>query len=98
MSVSETESPTVAQSPPATTITPSSWTSKIESVLLQRLLIVGVLSVLIMIGLFLTNVNHLRSRFYWSAMFPIFWIVCVWHELNGPCRHELPIWKRILRQ
>ncbi len=96
--MSETESPTVAQSPPATTITPGSWTSRIESVLLQRLLIVGVLSVLIMIGLFLTNVNHLRARFYWSAMFPIFGIVSIWHELNGPRRHERPMWKLILRQ
>jgi hypothetical protein len=98
MSVSETESPTVAQRPPATTIMPGSWTSRIESVLLQRLLIVGVLSVLIMIGLFLTNVSHLRARFYWSAMFPIFGIVSVWHELNGPSRHERPMWKLILRQ
>ncbi len=98
MSVSETESPTVAQSPPPTTVTPASWTSKIESVLLRRLLIVGVLSVLIMIGLFLTNVNHLQARFYWSAMFPIFGIVSVWHQLNGPRRHERPLWKLILRQ
>ena len=98
MSVSETESPTVAQRPPATTITPSSWTRKIESVLLRRLLIVGVLSVLVMIGLFLTNVSHLRARFYWSAMFPIFGIVSIWHELNGPRRHERPLWKLILRQ
>jgi hypothetical protein len=98
MSVSETESPTVAQGLPPTTNTPGSWTSKIESLLLQRLLIVGVLSVLIMIGLFLTNVNHLQARFYWSAMFPIFGIVSVWHELAGPSRHERPMWKLMLRQ
>jgi hypothetical protein len=98
MSVSETEKPTVAQNPPEKTITPGSWTSKIESLLLRRLLIVGVLSVLIMIGLFLTNVNHLRARFYWSAMFPIFGIVSVTHELLGPIRHEGPVWKLILRQ
>jgi hypothetical protein len=98
MTVSETESPTAAQRPPATTITPGSWASKIESLLLQRLLIVGILSVLIMIGLFLTNVNHLRARFYWSAMFPIFDIVSVTHELLGPIRYEGPAWKLILRQ
>ena len=98
MSVSDTESPTAAQSPPATTITPGSWTSKIESVLLRRLLIVGVLSVLVMIGLFLTNVSHLHARYYWSAMFPIFGIVSLWHELSGPNRNPGPLWKRILRQ
>jgi len=98
MSVSETESPTIAQSPPAPTITPGSWTSKIESVLLQRLLIVGVLSVLVMIGLFLTNVSHLHARYYWSAMFPIFGIVSLWHELNVPNSNPGPLWKRILRQ
>jgi hypothetical protein len=98
MSVSDTESPTAAQSPPATTITPGSWTSKIESVLLRRLLIVGVLSVLVMIGLFLTNVSHLHARYYWSAMFPIFGIVSLWHELNGPNSNPGPLWKRIVRQ
>jgi hypothetical protein len=98
MSVSETESPTVAQSPLPTTITPASWTSKIESVLLRRLLIVGVLSVLVMIGLFLTNVSHLHARYYWSAMFPIFGIVSLWHELYGPNSNPGPLWKRILRQ
>ena len=30
--------------------------------------------VLVMIGLFLTNVSHLRARYNWSAMFPIFGI------------------------
>jgi len=96
--MSETEKPTVAQSPPEKTITPGSWTSKIESVLLQRLLIVGVLSVLVMIGLFLTNVSHLHARYYWSAMFPIFGIVSLWHELAGPNSNPGPLWKRILRQ
>jgi len=96
--MSETEKPTVAQSPAEKTITPGSWTSKIESVLLQRLLIVGVLSVLVMIGLFLTNVSHLHARYYWSAMFPIFGIVSLWHELAGPNSNPGPLWKRILRQ
>lgn len=88
--MSETES-TIA--PP-----PASWTDRIESVLLQRLLIVGALGVLIMIGLFLTNVNHPQARFYWSAMFPVFGIVSFWHELLGPNRSQGAVWKRILRQ
>ena len=99
MSVSETESQTVAQGAPATTnIAPASWTSRIEAGMLRRLLIVGVLSVLVMIGLFLTNVSHLHARYYWSAMFPIFGIVSLWHELAGPSDNAGPMWRRILRQ
>jgi hypothetical protein len=99
MSVSETESPTVAQGAPATTtIAPASWASRIEAGLLRRLLIVGVLCVLVMIGLFLTNVSRLHARYYWSAMFPIFGIVSLWHELAGPGSSAGPLWRRILRQ
>jgi hypothetical protein len=100
MSVSETESPEspAAQGAPAAPLAPASWTSRIESLLLRRMFIVGALCVLVMIGLFLTNVDHLRARFYWSAMFPIFGIVSLWHELLGPGRHEGPVWKRILLQ
>ncbi|MGA7872215.1 MAG: hypothetical protein WCA22_15115 [Candidatus Binatus sp.] len=100
--MNETESKDIAQSPPdqPTIATPPApaWTSRIEAVLLRRLLIVGVLCVLVMVGLFLTNVNHLEARFYWSAMFPVFLGVSLWHELLGPSRHEGPVWKRILRQ
>ncbi|MGA9722327.1 MAG: hypothetical protein WBQ86_07735 [Candidatus Binatus sp.] len=103
--MSETESKPVAQSPadrptiasPAAP-SPPDWMSRIEAHLLQRLLIVGVLCVLVMIGLFLTNINHLWARFYWSAMFPIFGIVSVWQELLGPSGQPEQLWKRILRQ
>jgi hypothetical protein len=100
MSASETESQTVAKDAPAATIAPASsdWTGRIEAGLLRRLLIVGVLSVLVMIGLFLTNVSHLHARYYWSAMFPIFGIVSLWHELVGPNSNPGPLWKRVLRQ
>jgi hypothetical protein len=100
MSASETESQTVAKDAPAATVAPASsnWAGKIEAGLLRRLLIVGVLSVLVMIGLFLTNVSHLHARYYWSAMFPIFGIVSLWHELVGPNINLGPLWKRVLRQ
>jgi hypothetical protein len=100
MSASETESQTVAKDAPATTVAPASsdWTGRIEAGLLRRLLIVGVLSVLVMIGLFLTNVSHLHARYYWSGMFPIFGIVSLWHDLVGPNSNPGPFWKRILRQ
>jgi hypothetical protein len=103
--VNEAESKTVAQtssdrstiaSPPA----PASPTriSRIEAGLLRRLLVVGILCVLVMIGLFLTNVNHLHARYYWSAMFPIFGIVSLWHELLGPNHLEGPMSRRILHE
>src|ERR1700724_2817903 len=99
MRVSETDSRTVAQGAPATpTIAPTSGASRIEAGLLRPLLIVGVLSVLVMIGLFLTNVSRLHARYYWSAMFPIFGIVSLWHELAGPGSNSGPLWKRLLRQ
>jgi hypothetical protein len=100
MSTTETEAGAVAQSPsvPPTVATPPSWSGRIETILLRQVLIVGVLSVLIMIGLFLTNINHLRARFYWSAMFPIFGIASLCHELLGHRRHPGQVWKSILQQ
>jgi hypothetical protein len=97
MGVAEPESNTVVQSQ-AIVPARSSWTSRIESLLLRRLLIVGVLCVLVMIGMFLTNVSHLHARYYWSAMFPVFGIVSLWHELLGPSNHPGPAWKRVARQ
>jgi hypothetical protein len=98
MSVTETESKTVADSAPDRMPAAQSWTGRIEAGLLQRLLIVGVLCVLVMIGLFLTNVNHLHARYYWSAMFPIFGIVSLWHELLGPGHRQGTEWRRVWRQ
>ena len=83
--LSESESQTVTQAAPATTtIAADVMDEQDRSGLLRRLLIVGVLCVLVMIGLFLTNVSRLHARYYWSAMFPIFGIVSLWHELVGP--------------
>src|SRR5579862_3563088 len=102
MSVTETESKTVADSAsdrgPAAPPPARSWAGRIEAGLLRRLLIVGVLCVLVMIGLFLTNVNHLHARYYWSAMFPIFGIVSLWHELLGPGHQQGTQWRRVWRQ
>ena len=83
MSVTESESKTVAPSPTIAPAPAPAWMSRLEAGLLRRILIVGALCVLVMIGLFLTNVSHLHARYYWSAMFPIFGIVCLWHELTG---------------
>ncbi|MGC2443038.1 hypothetical protein [Candidatus Binatus sp.] len=98
MSVTESESKTVAPSPTTPPAPPPAWMSRLEAGLLRRILIVGALCVLVMIGLFLTNVSHLHARYYWSAMFPIFGIVCLWHELVGSGGDPVPVWRRILRQ
>ena len=74
------------------------WAARIEAILLRRLLLVGILCVLVLVGMFLTNINHLRARFYWSAMFPIFGVVSVCHELLAPTRSRAPVWKLILLQ
>jgi hypothetical protein len=77
---------------------PPSWAGRIGARLLRRLLIVGVLCVLVMIGLFLTNISRLHARYYWSAMFPVFGIVSLWHELIGPSSRPGPVWKLIAVQ
>ena len=78
--------------------TPGSRGSRIGAALLRRLLIVCGLALLVMIGLFLANVNPPRARFYWSAMFPVFGIVNIWHELRTPDRRSEPAWRMVVRQ
>jgi hypothetical protein len=92
-------SPTIASPPPPAAPAPApDWMSRLQADLLRRLLIVGALSVLVMIGLFLTNFSRLRALYYWSAMFPVFGLVCLWHELLGSSPEAGPSWKIILRQ
>jgi hypothetical protein len=75
-----------------------SLTNRIEATVLRRLLLVGTLVVLAMLGLFLTNISVDRARWYWSAMFPAFAVAGIWYELaqNGPQRPPLP--KILFRQ
>jgi hypothetical protein len=56
---------------------------------------VGLLIILVMFGLFLTNVSRERARFYWSAMFPIFGIVSLWNELKNGENADIPLWKKL---
>ena len=87
-------SPTIASPPPPAAPAPApDWMSRFQADLLRRLLIIGALSVLVMIGLFFTNFSHLRALYYWSAMFPIFGLFCLWHELIGPSSEAGPAWK-----
>jgi hypothetical protein len=102
--------PSTAAAPPQATPTPepptsstsmvwiSMWTSRLESIFLRRLLVVGVLGVLVMIGLFLSNYSSERARYYWCAMFPIFGLACLAHELGTGRAYEIAFWRILLRQ
>jgi hypothetical protein len=101
--VTDEESKAVAQSAPdpapsVSSAAPPSWGHRLGELLLRRMLIVGALWVLVMIGLFLTNISYLHARYYWSAMFPVFGILSLWHELKRPRSVPGPVWKLILVQ
>ena len=83
-------------SPPQTRIT--TWASRLESVFVQRLLVVGMLGVMVMIGLFLSNYSSDSALYYWCAMFPIFGMACLVHELAGGKAYEIALWRILLRQ
>jgi hypothetical protein len=67
-------------------------------VLVRRLLIVGALGVMVMLGLFLSNYSSDRAREYWIAMFPVFGVTCLVHELATGRAHVIPLWRILLRQ
>jgi hypothetical protein len=74
------------------------WASRLESIFVGRLLVVGVLGVMVMIGLFLSNYSSERARYYWCAMFPIFGLGCLAHELAAGRAYEIALWRILLRQ
>jgi hypothetical protein len=74
------------------------WASRLESIFVRRLLVVGVLGVMVMIGLFLSNYSSEWARAYWCAMFPIFGVACLAHELAAGRAYELALWRILLRQ
>lgn len=74
------------------------WASRLESIFVRRLLVVGVLGILVMIGLFLSNYSSEKARFYWCAMFPIFGVACLVHELAAGRAYEVALWRILMRQ
>jgi hypothetical protein len=74
------------------------WAGQLESMLLRRLLVVGALGALVMIGLFLSNYSSARAVSYWSAMFPIFGLACLAHELAGGRAYAVALWRILVRQ
>jgi hypothetical protein len=74
------------------------WASQLESMFVRRLLVVGVLGLLVMFGLFLSNYSSEKAGFYWCAMFPVFGIACLAHELAAGRAYEVPLWRILMRQ
>lgn len=89
-------------SKPSTSSSPlgraGTWATQVESMFVRRLLVVGVLGILVMIGLFLSNYSSEKARFYWCAMFPIFGVACLAHELAAGRAYEIALWRILLRQ
>ena len=95
------QSPISSEAQPAVSQPPDkfvAWAAKLELSLLRRLIIVGALGVLVMFGLFLANYSRNRADWYWSAMFPIFGLVCAAHQLIGGDTHGMPAWEVLLKQ
>jgi hypothetical protein len=76
----------------------ATWMATIETSVLRQLLIVGALGVLIMVGLFLANYSPNWADWYWSAMFPIFGLVCLSHQLEAGKTHGMSAWQLPLQQ
>jgi hypothetical protein len=72
--------------------------NRFESIFVRRLMVVGVLGMLVMFGLFLSNYSSERARFYWCAMFPIFGVACLAHELAAGRAYEIALWRILMRQ
>jgi hypothetical protein len=77
--------------PPASRI--AALTARIETSVLRRILIVGALGVLITGGLFLANYSPRYADWYWSAMFPVFGLVCLIHQLTAGDTHGMSAWQ-----
>jgi hypothetical protein len=99
MLTQESPQPTVA---PPVVSQPPNWlaalAARIEMSVLRRLLIVGALGVLIMVGLFLANYSPRSADWYWSTMFPVFGLVCLGHQLAAGNTHGIPAWQLPLQQ
>ena len=76
----------------------STWASRLESMFVRRLLVVGVLGVLVMIGLFLSNYSSEKALYYWCAMFPIFGVAYLTHEIAAGRAYEVALWRVLIRQ
>jgi hypothetical protein len=87
--------------PPSTASVPPdrfvAWAARLEVSMLRRLLIVGAMGIFIMFGLFLANYSVNKADWYWSAMFPVFGLFCLGHQLIAGDAGR-PLWTVILKQ
>jgi hypothetical protein len=74
------------------------YAERLERLLMRRLLVIGLLSLMVMIGLFLANYSSEKAHYYWVAMFPLFGIACLAHELASGRAYEVALWRVVLRQ
>lgn len=74
------------------------WAANLELSLLRESLIVGVLGVFIMCGLFLANYSVNWADWFWSAMFPIFGLVCLGHQLIAGGTNGMTVWRILEKQ
>ena len=99
--VSTAELPPHAPTPPhnaAAAAQAGTWAGRLESIFVRRLMVVGVLGVMVMLGLFLSNYSSEKASYYWCAMFPIFGVACLAHELAAGRAYEVALWRILLRQ
>lgn len=85
-----------AQSPPQDKFI--ALAARIEASLLRQCLIVGILGLFIMFGLFLANYSINWADWYWSAMFPLFGMVCLGHQLTAGDTRGMMASEVILKQ
>jgi hypothetical protein len=64
----------------------------------RHLLVVGVLGAMVMIGLFLSNYSSDKALYYWCAMFPLFGVASVAHELTRARADGPAFWPILPRQ
>jgi hypothetical protein len=64
----------------------------------RKLLVAGVLTLLTMIGLFLTNYRPADAFWYWAAMFPAFGLISIAHAVTMPRAPGEALQYVILRQ
>jgi len=71
---------------------------RLQRMILIRVLIIAGLGVLVMVGLFLTNVDRNKARLYWTAMFIVFALVSIGDSLARRTYESPQIWKMLLQQ
>jgi hypothetical protein len=71
---------------------------RLGTAMLRRLFVVGLLSLLVTVGLFLANVSREWAIYYWSVMFPIFGLVCLGHEIVSAPDEQMFSWRMLTRQ